>query len=135
MHTASLKIMCALKKKKIFGNVAYTLKKLEGSELDNTNNRAVSTKVYVGPYIICDGGYHKWKILLEPLKHAVVYQQIRWSKWLESVRKDIERVFGIMKKRFLILKHGMEYSSQAKCDNVFLACSTLGSSCVKPNQS
>jgi hypothetical protein len=29
---------------------------------------------------------------------------IRWNKWLESMRKDIERVFGILKARFRILK-------------------------------
>ena len=29
--------------------------------------------------------------------------EIRWSKWLESMRKDVECTFGIMKGRWRIL--------------------------------
>ena len=78
----------AMRTKKIFGDVKYTLRTKD----EHTTSLTIEV---VGPYLICDGGYHKWRILQEPLKHATSYPQIRWSKYLESVRKDIERVFGI----------------------------------------
>jgi hypothetical protein len=33
--------------------------------------------------------------------------EIRWSKWLESMRKDVECTFGILKGRWRILKSGI----------------------------
>ena len=112
----------ALRNKQIFGDISYELKKAVVRE---DGVPIVIFVTVVGPYVIYDGGYHKWRVMQEPLKHAVDYIQVRWSKWVESVRKDIERVFGIMKKRFIILKHGTEYNTQSKCDYVFLACCML----------
>ena len=107
--------MNKIRKKELFGDVKYILKRTIANEIRTKYFECCDVTV-----VVLD--YHKWRILQEPLKHATAYSQIRWNKWLESVRKDIERVFGILKKRFLILKYGMEYNSQKKCDNVFLAC-------------
>ena len=57
-----------------------------------------------GLYLICDGGYHLWRCLQFPLKDVPDIWARRWSKRLESVRKDVECAFGILKKRFRILK-------------------------------
>ena len=57
-----------------------------------------------GLYLICDGGYHQWRCLQFPLKYASSIWARRWSKRLESVRKDVECAFGIVKQRFRILK-------------------------------
>ena len=54
----------AMRNKKIFGDVK------------DEHNTSLTVEV-VGPYLICDGGYHKWRILQEPLKHATSYPQIR----------------------------------------------------------
>jgi hypothetical protein len=40
-----------------------------------------------------DGGYHRWRVLIAPKKGAEKHTK-RWSKQLESVRKDVERTFG-----------------------------------------
>ena len=53
-----------------------------------------------GLYLIMDGGYHKWRCLECPLKHTSIPKDALWSKWFESVRKDAECVFGILKGRF-----------------------------------
>ena len=107
-----------IRRKVLFAGVDFEL-------YTKRHNGTAGTVRLVGPYLICDGGYHKWRILQDPLKHSCNYPQIRWSKWLESVRKDIERVFGILKRRFIILKSSMEYNTQKKCDNVFTACCML----------
>ena len=49
----------------------------------------------------------------------------RWSTNIESVRKDIECVFGILKKRFLILKHPVRLHSPHCIQRVFVTCSVL----------
>lgn len=49
----------------------------------------------------------------------------KWSKTLESVRKDVERFFGILKGRFRILKLGVLFQDKIDIDNMFFTCCTL----------
>ena len=51
-----------------------------------------------------DNGYHDWSTTIPPFKNTNLRDEIRWSEWLESMRKDVECAFGIMKGRFRILK-------------------------------
>jgi Plant transposon protein len=55
-------------------------------------------------YLLVDGGYRKWRIMICPLKHTVEEDKARWSEFAESVRKDVECSFGILKKRYQLLK-------------------------------
>lgn len=48
-----------------------------------------------GLYLICDGGYHKWRCLQCPLKHALDLDEMNWSEHLESVRKDILQLHSL----------------------------------------
>ena len=49
-----------------------------------------------GVYFICDGGYLRWPTLISPFKHADKSSLHGYfSTNLESVRKDVECVFGI----------------------------------------
>ena len=43
---------------------------------------------HTGPYFLCDGGYHKWRCLMDPIKHTSNSNEARYSKWLEAMRKD-----------------------------------------------
>jgi len=51
--------------------------------------------------------------------------EIRWSKWLESMRKDVECTFGIMKGRWRILKAGVRLWGVLSVDEVWLTCCAL----------
>jgi hypothetical protein len=63
-------------------------------------------RTFFGAYLICDGGYHAWPCLMSPsTKGLPDSPEMRWTKNLESVRKDIEGVFGILKIRFRFLKN------------------------------
>ena len=53
------------------------------------------------------------------------YDEVRFSEWIESIRKDIECFFGILKKRFTVLMTGVRTHSIKKCDEVFLTCCAL----------
>ena len=80
---------------------------------------------YCGLYAIVDNGYHRWKCLVAPYKHAILLDEKLWSKRLESVRKNVECTFGILKKRFAILKRPLLYRNPEFIQTIFRCCCTL----------
>ncbi|CAB1103577.1 unnamed protein product [Ectocarpus sp. CCAP 1310/34] len=88
-------------------------------------NEDGTTTTLKGCYFLDDNGYHKWQILIEPSKYPLSEDDLLFSKRLESVRKDVECFFGILKGRFRILKLAMAYQSQERIDNVFFTCCIL----------
>src|SRR6056300_1943203 len=82
--------------------------------------------VHKGVYLICHGGYLDWKVLVPPYKHQVEGRpEHRWSKWLESLRKDVECSFGSLKKRFSSLKNRSRYHDAETLEAVFTCCCIL----------
>ena len=60
-----------------------------------------------GVYLICDGGYLRWKTLVCPFpSESHSSRNGYFSDNLESVRKDVECTFGILKARWRILEFG-----------------------------
>ena len=53
---------------------------------------------YQGVWFMVDNGYLNWLCTVPPVKNATSYQTIRFSEWLESMRKDVECTFGILNK-------------------------------------
>ena len=80
---------------------------------------------YKGVWFIVDNGYLEWSCTVPPVKDARTYVTIRFSEWLESMRKDVECTFGILKQRFSILRHGVRLESMKLCDKVWLTCCAL----------
>ena len=84
-----------------------------------------------GAYLICDGGYHKWFHMICGLKNTSSLAATIWSCQMESVRKDIECTYGILKMRFAILRHPLQYHSRnaqdflAKMNNIVWSCCVL----------
>ena len=68
------------------------------------------TNWWTGAYLICDGGYPpKCVCFVDPALTDYEYHTVVWAEWLESVRKDVERLFGVLKQRFRWLSHSVEY--------------------------
>ena len=80
---------------------------------------------YQGAWLLVDNGYLPWSVLVPPSKHSTTYAELRVSKWLESLRKDVECTFGIMKGRFRILKTGIPLHGVGVCDRVWATCCAL----------
>ena len=78
-----------------------------------------------GVCYLCDGGYHKWCCMVNPMKHTSCRDDRLWSEWIESTRKDVECVFGILKGRFRFLRHGILLQTQDKVDTAFFTCCIL----------
>jgi len=62
-----------------------------------------------GAYLLTDGGYPNEMFFINPDHFRVSRDEVLWSEWLESIRKDVECTFGIIKQRFRFLKYGVFY--------------------------
>lgn len=83
---------------------------------------------HTGCYLLSDNGYSKWRCLQCPMKLSLDHDgilQTTWSKTLESVRKDVECFYGIIKCRFQILNGSLRMKSSESIDYIFLTCCTL----------
>lgn len=80
---------------------------------------------YKGVHLLCDGGYNKESYLIDPVAFRTNKSEVYWSEWLESIRKDVECTFGILKCRFRILDHSFELQSKEDIDYVFVTCCIL----------
>ena len=89
-------------------------------ETQDCNGR---TKVNKGMNLICDGGYHRWPCMMFPIKSGAAGSPLlKWGRNVESIRKDIECVFGSLKKRFYYLKQFNRSRKQSTIDNAFTTC-------------
>lgn len=85
----------------------------------------ISRVKYIGVWVIVDGGYLNWSVTVPPFQWCDFQSQLRWSQWLESLRKDVECTFGIMKKRFRCLSHGIDALSVEKADKIWRTCCAI----------
>jgi hypothetical protein len=105
------------------GNVVpdFTFELLE----NNPGTGRVTCRRYRGPWLIVDNGYLKWSTTIPPFKLSTMEKERRWSQWLESLRKDVECTFGILKGRWRILKIGIRLGGVEVADNIFKTCCAL----------
>lgn len=84
-----------------------------------------NTTQHKGAYVLCDGGYHAWRVMQCPVRTASDPDVLMWSRWLESLRKDVECFFGILKTRFRVLKFGIDMVEDTTVDLLFRTCCAL----------
>jgi len=91
----------------------------------NSSNNSIIERQYKGAWLLVDNGYLEWSCTIPPMKTTISHDEIRFSEWLESLRKDVECTFGIMKGRFRCLKAGVRLHGIEKCDRLWLTCCAL----------
>lgn len=84
-----------------------------------------------GAYVIVDNGYLDWSTTVPPFKDSINKSEVWFSQWLESLRRDVECTFGILKSRWRILKTGIRLHSTEAADNVWLTCCALHNMLLK----
>lgn len=76
--------------------------------------------------LICDNSYLRWPTSICPYLHSdKTTMEGFFSTNLESVRKDIECVFSILKKRWRVLDYGFKFCPLPICEKVFFTCCCL----------
>jgi hypothetical protein len=78
-----------------------------------------------GAWALVDGGYPNLKVLQCPPGLPKSEEEFLFRRVIESLRKDIERAFGVLKQRFLMLKTGFTTQSFQVMDDIFLTCVAL----------
>jgi hypothetical protein len=105
----------------------------DGTVLDDINfellsrdkDGKVKTLRFSGAYLIVDNVYLNWSCAVPPFEVINDTDEIRWSKWLESMHKDVECTFGILKGRWRILKAGVRIHGINSVDYIWFTCCAL----------
>ena len=112
------RLLTSIRNDKLRKDHVFTL--LEKNQLNE-----IMEVTYVGAWFIVDNGYLNWSCTVAPTKHAISYKFIRMSEWLESMQKDVECTFGILKGRFTVLKTGVKLRNFEYVDQVWLTSCAL----------
>ena len=97
----------------------------EFSLLEKDINNNIIEVQYSGVWFMVDNGYLNWSCTVPPDSNGKTFDEIRFSEWLESMRKDVECVFGVMKGRFRILRYRFRLRKIYLCDQLWLTCCAL----------
>jgi hypothetical protein len=104
-----------------------------GEQLDNLHfelydydsNGNVVKKKYCGAWLLIDNSYHQWSITVLPFKRMDSRAEICFSTWLESMQKDAECTFGILKGCWHILKARVCIHGHVAVDHIWSTCIAL----------
>ena len=111
-------VMCDLQQGKLLDDVQFIL-------YDTDEDGEVVEVLYQGAWLIVDNGYMSCSTAVPPMKKAFTTEELRWSKWVESMRKDVECTFGILKKRFAVLKTPIRLQGVVNVDRTWKTCCAL----------
>ena len=104
--------------------MSFKLRKHTPAVMDGQPTASTETTIK-GAYVIVDNGYLNWPTTVPPIKESCNRSEIRFSRWLESLRKDVECTFGILKGRWRVLKSGIRVHNTEAVDNIWLTCCAL----------
>ena len=62
---------------------------------------------------------------IPPMKYSVTKEDERFSRWAESMQKDVECAFGILKRRLKTLSAPNLLQSIEAVDQIWLTCCAL----------
>ena len=79
-----------------YSDVQYEVRLSNDTDAEG-NPMPGSREMLKGPYVIVDGGYHRWRHLMSASKNNSTPEHRDFRKRLESLRKDIEDTFGRLK--------------------------------------
>ena len=107
-----------LKEESILNDVKFNVKALD----DNSNE---ITRKIKGWWVIVDNGYLFWSQTIPPYTNPVYMKEKRFSHWLESMHKDVECTFSIVKGRFRVFKAPIRLHGINVVDKIWLTCCAL----------
>ena len=85
----------------------------------------VISVMYRGVYVIVDNEYLTWSCIIPPYSSTNKIDKTQWSRWVESMCKNVECTFGILKGRWRMLKTGVCIYGVDKVDDILLNCCAL----------
>jgi hypothetical protein len=78
-----------------------------------------------GCYFLSDQGYLRVFGFVDPISTPLSREESLFSEWIESVRKDVECTFGILKSRFRFLRNKVRSHTADILQQAFQTCCIL----------
>ncbi|XP_024013935.1 uncharacterized protein LOC112088021 [Eutrema salsugineum] len=88
-------------------------------------NFSVNGTEYNLAYYLTDGIYPKWTAFVQSIPLPQGEKARAFARHQESVRKDVERVFGVLQARFAIVKNPALFWDKAKIGKIMRDCIIL----------
>ncbi|XP_048637609.1 putative nuclease HARBI1 [Brassica napus] len=85
----------------------------------------VNNHMYKLAYYLTDGIYPKWSTFIQTITLPQSPKQQLFAQVQESVRKDVERAFGVLQARFAIVKNPVRTMAKEKIGKIMRACIIL----------
>jgi len=86
---------------------------------------AVNGNQYSTGYYLADGIYPEWAVFVKSISLPITEKDKLFAQEQESKRKDIERAFGVLRRRFCILKRPARLHDRGQLEKVVLVCLIL----------
>lgn len=74
---------------------------------------------------MADGTYPRYAFLVSPYESPITTKQRTFNRLQEAVRKDVERLFSVLKARFLVALHLARYGTVEQLATAAQAVATL----------
>lgn len=86
---------------------------------------------YMLPYLLADGIYPDWAIFLKTLSQPEGDAEKFFAKLQESIRKDVERAFGVLQAKWAIVGMPARLWSVETLSTILKCCIILHNMCVE----
>ncbi|GJV75141.1 ALP1-like protein [Tanacetum coccineum] len=90
---------------------------------------------YKRGYYLSDGIYLQWSVLIKSIKNQGIddHKRILYKTKHEAARKDVERDFGVLKKKWKLIKHLARGMSRRRLSDVMYTCIILHNMIIHDN--
>jgi hypothetical protein len=82
----------------------------------------INGRQYNTGYYLADGGYPDWAVFVKSISLPISDKDKLFAQEQEGARKDIERAFGVLRRRWTVLKRPARLYDRGQLENVVLAC-------------
>ena len=85
-------------------------------------NYTINGHSYSMGYYLADGIYPKWATFVKSMKSPLGNKKKYFCQAQETVRKDVERAFGVLQARFAIVRGPARFWDKATLRDIMIAC-------------
>ena len=85
----------------------------------------VNGKQYNTCYYLADGIYLEWVVFVKSISMPISEKDKLFAQEQEAKRKDIEQPFGVLRRRWCILKRPARLYDGGQLEKIVLACIVL----------